>query len=264
MELFGFVENNDEVVDVTPVQQPEPIHNLMENPWYSTDTYVKKAIRNLLAEHGILRVHTLFREVLEEDYRVLRNLVGGVNEVHIKEEKVVQAPIEVVPKVEKAKPIAKAKPTPKVKEDKQKVKKEKVKKVVVEEKKEEVMEEDFIDSLVPKKITNQTQVFVTKLKEGEDVDNVPANLTTKELREWQKQEEEKKQKELVSQGIDPNSLMTVENLKRWVEDEKKSYSYIARRLVGLPEAHVATEAKKHGLVSEVAKRRMAILAARKK
>ena len=128
------------------------------------------------------------------------------------------------------------------------------------------MEDDFIDGLIaqPQRITNNTQVFVTKLKEGEDVDTVPANLTAKELREWQHAQETTKYDELLHKGIDPNSLLTQANLKKWVEEEKKSYSYIARRLVGLPEVQVAAEAKKHGIVSEVAKRRAAIIAARKK
>jgi hypothetical protein len=281
MDFFGIVEDDD-VLDVTPQQfQTEPIHIVNESNqdlndvFYAKDSYVKKAIRSLMAEHGILRIHTLFREVLEEDYQVLRNLVGGVNEVVIKEEKVME-PVSVVPSVEKAKPIAKAKVKVKeVKETKMKevkvketkVKEEKPKKKVVveeKEKKNEIMEEDFIDSLVPKKITNQTQVFVTKLREGEDIDNVPSNLTTRELREWQYAQEITKSDELLHQGIDPNSLLTQANLKKWVEEEKKSYSYIARRLVGLPETQVAAEAKKYGIVSEVAKRRAAIIAARKK
>jgi hypothetical protein len=281
MDFFGIVEDDD-VIDVTQEQfQQEPIHIFNESNqdlndiFYAKDSYVKKAIRSLMAEHGILRIHNLFREVLEEDYKVLRNLVGGVNEVVIKEEKVVE-PVSVVPSVEKAKPLTKAKVKVKeVKETKMKevkvketkVKEEKPKKKVVveeKEKKNEIMEEDFIDSLVPKKITNQTQVFVTKLREGEDIDNVPSNLTTRELREWQYAQEITKSDELLHQGIDPDSLLTQANLKKWVEEEKKSYSYIARRLVGLPETQVAAEAKKYGIVSEVAKRRAAIIAARKK
>lgn len=222
------------------------------NELIQSDTYIKKEIRKMLAEHGITKLHTLFHEVIQEDFEALRKIITStikqekVKEVKIKQEKVKEF-IPVVPKVVVAKPIEPGK---------------KVKKV--EKKKEEIMEDDFIDGLIapPQRITNNTQVVVTKLREGED-DNVPSNMTTKELRDWQKEQEGKKHAELVSQGIDPSSLLTVENLKKWVEEEKKSYSYIARRLVGLPEGQVSMEAKKHNIMSEIAKRRLAVIASRK-
>jgi hypothetical protein len=233
-----------------------------------SDNYIKREIRKLFAEYSITKVHRLFNEVIQEDFEALRKIIAAVPVV-IKEEKKekVKKVKEVVPEVivideDKSKKQVKEEKVKKVKE--KPVKEEKVKKVK-EEKKEPVMEDDFIDSLVqPARITNNTQVFVTKLKEGEDVDTVPPHLTTKELREWQHAQETTKYDELLHKGIDPHTLLTVENLKKWVEEEKKSYSYIARRLVGLPEVQVAAEAKKHGIVSEVAKRRAAIVAARKK
>lgn len=252
---FGFFQpiQNDAPIEVTNQKyQMEIPHFQSYEEMVQSDTYIKKEIRKMLAEHGIAKVNSLFHQVLQEDYEALQAILQPLKkEVKVKQEKVK----EFVPVVPVTKPIEKVKDKPK------KVKKE-VKKV--EEKKAEVMEDDFIDSLVavPHRIANNTQVVVTKLKEGEE-DNVPPNLTTKELREWQKDQEEKKHAELVRQGIDPTSLLTVENLKKWVEDEKKSYSYIARRLVGLPEAQVSAEAKKHGIVSEIAKRRLAVIAARK-
>jgi hypothetical protein len=221
---------------------------------------IKRHIRNLFADYGIAKVNAIFHEVLQEDFEALQVILGKAKvkkEVKVKEEvKDEVKEVYVVPEVQV--PVVLVEDKPKEKTSVKKVKK-------AEEKKQEVMEEDFIDGLIeaPHRITNTTQVVVTKLKEGED-DNVPPNLTTKELREWQKEQEEKKHAELVSQGIDPKTLLNVENLKKWVEEEKKSYSYIARRLVGLPESLVSTEAKKNGIVSEIAKRRLAVIAARKK
>lgn len=218
---------------------------------------IKRHIRNLFADYGIAKVNSIFHEVIQEDFEALQAILGKAKvkkEVKVKEEvKEEVKEVHVVPEVQ----------LPVILVEEEKPKKTNVKKV--KEKKEEVMEDDFIDGLIeaPHRITNTTQVVVTKLKEGED-DNVPPNLTTKELREWQKQQEEKKHTELVSQGIEPKTLLNVENLKKWVEEEKKSYSYIARRLVGLPESLVSTEAKKNGIVSEIAKRRLAVIAARKK
>jgi hypothetical protein len=220
-----------------------------------SDNYIKREIRKLFAEYSIAKVHRLCNEVMQEDFEALRAILQPVKvkeEVKVKQEKKVKEFVPEVVVVEKPK---KEKP---VKKEVKKVEKKK------EEKKVEIMEDDFIDGLVaaPHRITNNTQVVVTKLKEGED-DNVPPNLTTKELREWQHAQETTKYDELLHKGIDPHSLLTVENLKKWVEEEKKSYSYIARRLVGLPEAQVSAEAKKHNIVSEIAKRRLAVIAARK-
>jgi hypothetical protein len=218
---------------------------------YNNQT-IKKSIRKLFADHGIAKVNNMFHEAIQEDFEALQAIVGkGKKEIKIKEEVIDEVKEVVVPKVQQ----------PVIVVDKETPKKtvKKMKKVV-----EEVMEEDFIDGLVaaPHRITNTTQVVVTKLREGEE-DNVPANMTTKELREWQKEQEGKKHAELVSQGIDSTTLLTMDNLKKWVEEEKKSYSYIARRLVGLPEAQVSAEAKKHGIISEIAKRRLAVIASRK-
>ena len=56
--------------------------------------------------------------------------------------------------------------------------------------------------------------------------------------------------------------MTKENLRQWLEKEGRSYSQVARDIVGLPEATVSEEAKKLGIQSAAAKRRAAILAGR--
>jgi hypothetical protein len=291
---MSFETDEDLLREVMERQMNYPDTDIQEetfqqNPNFQTfeemvqsDAYIKKEIRKMLADHGITKVNSLFHKVLQEDFEALRKIIAAVPVV-IKEEKVKEVKIKkekvkefipessqtaigfssqakktpVVPEVVVAKLIEKEKP----KKIQKKVEEKKIQKKVEENK----MEDDFIDGLIaqPQRITNNTQVFVTKLKEGEDVDTVPANLTAKELREWQHAQETTKYDELLHKGIDPHTLLTVENLKKWVEEEKKSYSYIARRLVGLPEAQVSAEAKKHNIVSEIAKRRLAIIAARK-
>ncbi len=61
----------------------------------------------------------------------------------------------------------------------------------------------------------------------------------------------KKHDELVSQGIKPSSLLTKENLARWL-GEGKSYQRIAREHVGLNETIISHTASRYGLSSQIA------------
>ena len=85
----------------------------------------------------------------------------------------------------------------------------------------------------------------------------------KDLKKWQKEQEEKKKRELDAEGINPASLLTKENLQRWIVTEKKTYAAVAREYVGLPESMVASSAKKFGILSQTAIRRGMIVASNK-
>jgi len=85
----------------------------------------------------------------------------------------------------------------------------------------------------------------------------------KDLKKWQKEQEDKKKRELDAQGINPASLLTKENLQRWIVEEKKTYAAVAREYVGLPESMVASSAKKFGIQSHTTIRRGMIVAANK-
>ena len=67
-----------------------------------------------------------------------------------------------------------------------------------------------------------------------------------------REEVAKKNKELVEKGIRPESLLTKENLTKWL-GEGMSYMRIARELVGVHENEVAALAKTFGLQSDVKK-----------
>jgi len=84
----------------------------------------------------------------------------------------------------------------------------------------------------------------------------------KDIKKWQKEQEDNKATELRAKGINPVSLLTEENMRKWIVDEKKTFAAIAREYVGLSDGVIASEAKRHGLQSEVAKRR-AIIGAKK-
>jgi hypothetical protein len=85
----------------------------------------------------------------------------------------------------------------------------------------------------------------------------------KDIKKWQKEQEDNKAAELRAQGINPLSLLTEANMRKWVEEEKKTFAAIAREYIGLADTVIASEAKKYGLQSDVAKRRAAIMGAKK-
>ena len=86
-------------------------------------------------------------------------------------------------------------------------------------------------------------------------------MTSKDLKAWQKEQETKKLAELTAQGIVPETLLTAQNIKKWIEDEHRTFAYVAREYVGMPEAKVADFAKEHGINSTISKKR-AILSAK--
>jgi len=86
-------------------------------------------------------------------------------------------------------------------------------------------------------------------------------MNSKDLKAWQKQQEAKTFEALTAKGILPESLLTLENLKKWIEDEHRTFAYVAREHLGMPEAKVADFAKEHGIKSSISKQR-AILSAK--
>jgi hypothetical protein len=86
----------------------------------------------------------------------------------------------------------------------------------------------------------------------------------KDLKKWQKEQEEKKKRELDAQNINPASLLTKENLQQWIVTEKKTYAAVAREYVGLPDSMVASAAKSFGIQSDTTKKRAMIAATKGK
>ena len=89
----------------------------------------------------------------------------------------------------------------------------------------------------------------------------PPRMNSKDLKAWQKEQEGKKLAELQKAGVVPETLLTAENIKKWIEEEKHTFAFVAREYLGLPEARVAEFAKEHGVKSSISKKR-AILSAK--
>jgi len=96
----------------------------------------------------------------------------------------------------------------------------------------------------------------------QQVHNVSGLSDPKDIKKWQKEQEEKKKRELDAQGINPASLLTKENLERWILQEKKTYAAVARDYVGLPESMISSSAKSFNIQSETTKKRAAMIAAK--
>ena len=86
----------------------------------------------------------------------------------------------------------------------------------------------------------------------------------KDIKKWQKEQEDKKKRELDGLGINPASLLTKENLQKWIVEEKKTFAAVARDHVGLPDSMVSSAAKSYGIQSETSKRRAIIAASKRK
>lgn len=70
---------------------------------------------------------------------------------------------------------------------------------------------------------------------------------SKEQKLWQREMEEKKKKENLEKNISIKDLLTKENLKKWIEDEGRTYSYISREYVGCKDSEVSAAAKAFGI-----------------
>jgi hypothetical protein len=86
----------------------------------------------------------------------------------------------------------------------------------------------------------------------------------KDIKKWQKEQEDKKKRELDALGINPASLLTKENLQKWIVEEKKTFAAVARDYVGLPDSMISSAAKSYGIQSETSKRRAIIAASKRK
>ena len=85
-----------------------------------------------------------------------------------------------------------------------------------------------------------------------------------EIKEFQRLAVEKKHAELQAIDVSAASILTKENLKKWVEEGGNTYAWVAREKAGVPESEVAAIAKSHGIVSKISKRRGVIIAQKKR
>jgi hypothetical protein len=235
---------------------------------------LRQQLRLLISSHGMAEVHKELQDIFKTDYIFLTE--------YFKKDIVLNESI----------PTTLTKPETKV--DKKAVKekvKEKVEKVEegeVEEEQQSIIE--FMEQREKAKFNAKGVIVKVRKTEGEEekkADRVstadvlkdedikqakgpyettqpPKGLTGNAIKQWQKQQEDKRAAQLNEEGIDGMSLLTEENLRKWLEKEGRAYAQVARDIVGVSEAIVAEAAKKYGIQSAAAKRRAAILAMKMK
>jgi hypothetical protein len=121
----------------------------------------------------------------------------------------------------------------------------------------------------PRKSRVKAPVATAELKETQDVQlslentemkDVIVTVTEKhfrdpkEMKEFQKNAVEAKRKENEAAGLSPADFLTKENLKQWIENEGKTYAWVAREKAGCPETQVAAQAQMMGLKSRISKK----------
>ena len=85
----------------------------------------------------------------------------------------------------------------------------------------------------------------------------------KEVREFQKAAEEAKRKENEAAGVQLVQILTKENLKKWIEEEGRTYAWVAREKAGCADTQVAAQAQMMGITSKITRKRGMIMANRK-
>jgi hypothetical protein len=206
---------------------------------------VEHKLRLVVAEFGVKETHSALMSLLQKDYEDLQSLFTQSNRIPQPEEQ------EQVEKKEK-KPVKKAN----------------LNKESPTKEQEPTPPVDSIDSLVSTKFTPGMKILVTKEVRHSSNTNIqplpPAELpkfgSSTEAKQWQRDQEEARRLNNEQRGIDSESLLTADNMREWIEVNKYTYAQIARDILGLPEYRVGEFAKQHGILSETAKRRAAIIA----
>jgi hypothetical protein len=232
---------------------------------------LRQQLRLLISSHGMAEVHKELQDIFKTDYTFLTE--------YFKKDIVLNESIPTT--------LTKSETKVDKKAVKEKVK-EKVEEVEVEEEQQSIIE--FMEQREKAKFNAKGVIVKVRKTEGEEekkADRVstadvlkdedikqakgpyettqpPKGLTGNAIKQWQKQQEDKRAAKLKEEGIDGMSLLTEENLRKWLEKEGRAYAQVARDIVGVSEAIVAEAAKKYGIQSAAAKRRAAILAMKMK
>jgi hypothetical protein len=240
-----------------------PVANATWSP-VTTPLNVKMSLKFLIAYSSLQEVHSSFQEILHEEYSFLHTLFGTQSTP------VRQVAQDPPPTTETSQPVQTQSPLqPQESEDltsNSRIRSDRKIRIV---KKSGLTDLEVGEAAVTSASQGQIQEPPFTQNEGQkeqsEKQGTPSKFRDpKDIKKWQKEQEEEKNAELVSKGVDPKSLLTRENLQRWVEVEGKGYAQIARDYVGLSEDYISAIAKSFGIQSVAAKRRAAVIAAQKR
>jgi hypothetical protein len=209
-------------------------------------------LRQAIAWYGFQAVHDTFQEICKEDYEFLKKLYEVSVPAKVRPSPPAPVPTQEAPQEEEI-------PRP-----------EKLRDAKVRVVKKPTAPEDLVPTQPIVNNPSNTVIVeptppATQADTSAVVNTHASGLTDpKDIKKWQKEQEDKKKKELDAQGINPASLLTKENLQKWIVEEKKTFAAVARDYVGLPDSMVSASAKSYGIQSETSKRRAIIAASKRK
>ena len=179
-------------------------------------------IYSLVAKYGFKNLHIRLEEIMRDEYAYFQTKF--------------QVPL-VIPNTIVVKEV--------IPEKKQR--KTKVKKIIPVQQVSE-LEEQSEDVQLSLENTELKDVIVTVTEKTNHFRD------PKEMKEFQKNAVEAKRKENEAAGLSPSDFLTKENLRQWIEEEGKSYAWVAREKAGCPETQVAAQAQMMGLKSRISKK----------
>ena len=194
---------------------------------------IESEIRKLVSSYGYQYVNDTLQSMMKNEYIYLSKLFQTT-----------ATPVIVAPTITTivSQPIAAVK------------KQKKVKKV-------KVVDQPKVTEAKVDEPTN-TLVLEEEIKEVVVTNPTPTYRDPKEIKEYQKTEEEKKRKENEEAGIELSQILTKENLKQWIEIEGHTYAWVAREKAGCKESQIAATAQMMGIKSRITKKKALIMAGR--
>ena len=227
---------------------------------YSPVMSLRDILRDLSAKHSLIQMHTELLSMMKEEYAALKEFFAPSEQ----EQKSKTKPKQKKGAVEE--PAVVASSAVKEKEQEKEHEKEKEKEQsqtteslrVIANTKIRIVKKEALPEPEPKPEPKPASQEQQKEQEHEK----EQTQTSKDLKAWQKEQEQKKLAQLTAQGVNPETLLTVDSIKKWIIDEKRTFAYVAREYLGMPESKVADFARKHNVKSTISKNR-AIIAAKK-
>jgi hypothetical protein len=189
----------------------------------------------LIGLYGYQDVHIMLSKYMNEDYEYLKTVYEGVTLV-----KTNAKPQEITPTSQvQSQTQVKTDPPQKRKYNK---KSDKIIEAVINPSPPPITEEAEIkDVLVTSPLTDRQY------------------RDPKEIKAFQKAAEESKNNENQAAGFQVTDILTKENLEKWIEQECRTYAWVAREKAGCPETQVAATAQMMGIKSKISKKRGIIM-----
>ena len=107
--------------------------------------------------------------------------------------------------------------------------------------KNEVLVAEQLPERLPELVVEQAENTFTEVKPQ-------PKRSSAEMKKWQREQEAVRRTYMKENKISRSSLMTEENVRKWIEEEGNSYAWVAREQLGCKEEDVSTFAKKYKIV----------------